>query len=135
MQTIVPCVAYEDAPAAIAWLKSAFGFTEQLVIPGENGTIAHAQLQLQDNLIMLGTAKPELFGMSTPTRLNGTTMSFYIVESDPDAMHARAVAAGATIVRELNDTDYGSREFICRDPEGHLWGFGTYDPHSPPAGE
>lgn len=132
MQTIFPAVSYEDAPAAIEWLKRAFGFTEQLVVPGENGMIDHAQLQLRDNLIMLGSARPELFGMSTPKRLNGTTMSFYICVPDPDAMHDRAMAAGATIVRALNNTDYGSREFICRDPEGHLWGFGTYDPNSPP---
>lgn len=131
MQTIIPAVSYEDAPAAIEWLKRAFGFTEQLVVPGENGTIAHAQLQLGENIIMLGSAKPEVFGLSTPKRLNGTTMSFYIIVSDPDAMHDRAVGAGATIVRELNNTDYGSREFICRDLEGHLWCFGTYDPSAP----
>jgi uncharacterized glyoxalase superfamily protein PhnB len=134
MQTIFPAVSYEDAPAAIEWLKRAFGFTEQLVVPGENGMIAHAKLQLRDNLIMLGSARPEVIGMSTPNRLHGTTMTFYVIVPDADVMHDRAVAAGATIVRALNNTDYGSREFICRDLEGHLWGFGTYDPSSPPAG-
>ena len=134
MQTIIPAVGYEDAPAAIEWLKRAFGFTERLVVPGENGTIAHAELQLLENLIMLGTTRPEIFGMSSPRRLNGTTMSFYIIVPDPDAMHDRAFEAGATIVRALNNTEYGSREFICRDPEGHLWCFGTYDPMAPVAG-
>jgi uncharacterized glyoxalase superfamily protein PhnB len=134
MQTIFPAVSYEDAPAAIDWLKRAFGFIEQLVVPGEHGTIAHAELRLNDNLIMLGSAKPEVIGMSTPHRLQGTTMTFYIIVADPDAMHDRAFEAGATILRALNNTDYGSREFVCRDLEGHLWCFGTYDPSSPPTG-
>ena len=54
--------------------------------------------------------------------------SLYIVVADPDAHHARAVAAGAEVVRELTDTDYGSREYGVHDPEGNSWSFGTYDP-------
>ncbi len=133
MQMIIPAVGYDDAPAAIEWLKQAFGFTERLIVPGENGTIAHAELQLGSSLITMGTTNPEIFGMSSPRRLNGTTMCFYIIVADPDTLHDRAVAAGATIVRALNNTDYGSREFICRDLEGHLWSFGTYDPFAPVA--
>jgi uncharacterized glyoxalase superfamily protein PhnB len=57
--------------------------------------------------------------------------STYVVVDDPDAHHERAVAAGAEIVRELTDTDYGSREFSARDPEGNLWSFGTYRPEAP----
>ena len=59
----------------------------------------------------------------------GPLPSLYIAVSDPDAAHARATQAGAEVVRELTDTDYGSREFTVRDPEGNLWSFGTYNPH------
>lgn len=130
MQSIIPCVAYEDAPAAIDWLKRAFGFEEKMVVPGEPGAIAHAELRLGDNLIMLGSAKPESFGMFAPRQLNGTTMCFYVIVAEVDQLYERAKAAGAEMVRELHDTDYGSRDFICRDLEGHLWSFGTYNPHS-----
>jgi uncharacterized glyoxalase superfamily protein PhnB len=56
------------------------------------------------------------------------TQSPYVVVSDIDALYERAKAAGAEIVIEIKDQDYGSRDFSCRDPEGHLWNFGTYDP-------
>ena len=59
----------------------------------------------------------------------------YIVVDDPDAHHARAKAAGATIIRELEDQDYGSRDYSARDPEGNIWSFGTYDPATAPVGE
>jgi uncharacterized glyoxalase superfamily protein PhnB len=68
-------------------------------------------------------------GGSPPDAL-ASTMSLYIVVPDPDAHHARATAAGATVVRELQDTDYGSREYSVRDPGGNLWSFGTYDPNT-----
>jgi len=133
MQSIFPCVCYDDAPVAIAWLKQAFGFDEMMIVPGEDGSIVHAELRLGDNLIMLGAAKPELFGMSSPRQLMGTTMCFYVIVLEVDALHDRALAAGAQIVRDLQNTEYGSREFMCRDVEGHLWSFGTYDPSFPAA--
>jgi uncharacterized glyoxalase superfamily protein PhnB len=68
-------------------------------------------------------------GGSKPDALAGT-VSLYVVVADPDAHHARAEAAGATVVRELEDMDYGSRAYSVRDPEGNLWSFGTYDPNA-----
>ena len=73
-------------------------------------------------MVMIGSA-----GMGDPQFETGHA-SIYVVVSDPDALHERAQAAGADISRGLTDTDYGSREFSARDPEGNVWSFGTYDP-------
>jgi uncharacterized glyoxalase superfamily protein PhnB len=131
--TVIPCLRYRDAPAAIDWLCQTFGFEKQLVVPNQDGTIAHAQLSFGNGMIMLGSvlkAKPE-FGrlMKQPDEIAGAeTQSSYIVVLDADAMYARAKAAGAKIVIEIKDEDYGGRGFSCYDLEGHLWNFGTYDP-------
>ena len=77
---------------------------------------------------MLGQHSPEgWMGGSAPDAL-ASTISIYIVVPDPDAHHERAVAAGAQVVRELDDMDYGSREYSARDLDGNLWSFGTYQP-------
>ena len=130
--TIVPCLQYADAPAAIDWLVRAFGFTAGLVVQGEEaGTIAHAQLHFRDGCIMLGTARDGIHRLQPPGADGVPNQSIYVVIEDADALFVRAVAAGATIVMDLRDTDYGSRDFTCRDPEGHVWNFGTYAPDLP----
>ncbi len=132
VQSIYPAVRYKDAKAAIAWLKSALAFEEHEVCPGEGDSIAHAELRVAGNLIMLGSVKDGGDGRS-PGNLGGAIGGIYIALAgggDVDALYARAKAAGAEIVRELEDTDYGSREFGVRDPEGHLWSFGTYRPQA-----
>ena len=129
-QSIYPAVRYADAKAAIGWLKSVLGFDEVVVYENDDGSIAHAELSANGNLIMLGTAKDDAFGKS-PRELGGVTGCAYIAldsAGDIDRAHARAASAGAEIVRELGDTDYGSRDFAVRDPEGHVWSFGTYRP-------
>jgi len=131
--TVIPCLRYRDAPVAIDWLCQTFGFEKQLVVPSRDGTIAHAQLSFGNGMIMLGSVlKAETeFGrlMKQPDEITGAeTQSSYIVVLDADAMYARAKAAGAKIVIEIKDEDYGGRGFSCYDLEGHLWNFGTYDP-------
>jgi uncharacterized glyoxalase superfamily protein PhnB len=133
---IFPGLRYRDAPAMIAWLGRAFGFTEHAVYPGEAGAIAHAQLAFGSAMIMLGSARDDRFGqMVGAPGSPGNGQSVYIAVDDVDAHHARARAAGAEILMELTDTDYGSRDYICRDPEGCVWCFGTYWPkaHEPAA--
>ncbi len=132
MQTIFPAVRYNDAKAAIAWLKSSLGFEEKEVCSGEGDTIAHAELAIAGNLIMLGSVKDDAYGKSALS-LSGVTGGIYIAlgsDAAIDAAYARAKAAGAEIVRELTDTDYSSHEFGVRDPEGHRWSFGTYRPEA-----
>jgi uncharacterized glyoxalase superfamily protein PhnB len=128
---VIPCLRYRDAPAAIDWLCAVFGFERRLVVPGPGGTVAHAQLALGDGLVMLGSVVDTPFGrlMKQPDEVGGApTQSAYLVVADADAVHARAVAAGARVVLPLVDQDYGGRGFSCTDPEGHLWSVGTYDP-------
>jgi uncharacterized glyoxalase superfamily protein PhnB len=124
---------YRDAPAAIDWLCNAFGFEKSLVVPGDAGTIAHAQLTFGNGMIMLGSAGTHGGGydelIKTPAELGGVgTQSAYVIVTDADAHHDRAVAAGAEILMPIEDQSYGGRAYTCRDPEGHLWTFGSYDP-------
>jgi uncharacterized glyoxalase superfamily protein PhnB len=135
--TVIPALRYRDAPAAIAWLCDTFGFAKHAVYAGEGGQIAHAELTFGNGMIMLGSARDDDYGrlVSPPAGPDAvTTQSAYLIVGDADALYQRVVQAGARIVRELSTTDYGSREFTCRDPEGHVWSFGTYDPWTPPAG-
>ncbi len=128
---IIPTLRYRDAARAIDWLCRAFGFEKHLVVPGEGGSIAHAQLTFDHRMLRLGTAADDEFGklQTTPERAGGIgTQSAYLIVPDADAHHARAVAAGADVVYPIRDEDYGGRGYSCRDPEGHLWNFGTYDP-------
>jgi uncharacterized glyoxalase superfamily protein PhnB len=127
-QTIFPTMRYVDAPAAVDWLEKAFGFKRQFVVPGPEGTIAHAQLVRDGAMIMLGSYKDDVFGYKTPRAAGGVTQAAYLWVSDIDAHYSGARAAGAEIVQELKETDYGSRDYSARDLEGHIWHFGTYMP-------
>ena len=129
--TIIPALRYKDAPAAIEWLCNVLGCTKHAVYANPDGTIGHAQLVLDGGMIMLGSAKDDEHGQrfKSPADLSGAeTRSVYVVVPDADAVYAKAKATGAEIIRELQNTDYGSREFALRDPEGHSWSLGTYDP-------
>ena len=127
----MPALRYRNAPAAIDWLCQVFGFERHAVYANPDGSIAHAELTLNGGMSMLGSAKEDEHAQRyrSPDDLNGVeTRGVYIVVADADQVHARAVAAGATILRPLQNTDYGSREFAVKDPEGHSWSAGTYDP-------
>lgn len=128
---VIPTMRYKDAAAAIEWLCEAFGFEKHLVVPGEDGTIVHAQLVFGNGMVMIGSAGESEFDtfQKPPSVLGGTvSQSPYIIVEDADKHYARAVAAGAEIVIEIKGEDYGGRDYSCRDPEGHLWNFGSYDP-------
>ena len=131
--TVIPSLRYRDASKAIEWLCQTFGFEKQLIVPNDDGTIAHAQLSFGNGMIMLGSVleKETEFGrlIKQPDEIGGfETQSAYVVVSDADEIYRRAKAAGAEIVIEIKDEDYGGRVFSCRDPEGRLWNIGTYDP-------
>ena len=127
--TVIPSLRYRDAPAAVTWLAEAFGFEERLVVPTEDGRVAHAEMTYGTGMVMFGSIWDDDLNVTTPEALRGaSTHGIFVIVEDPDAHHARAVAAGAEIVRELRDEDYGSRGYSARDPEGHLWHFGTYEP-------
>jgi uncharacterized glyoxalase superfamily protein PhnB len=134
---IFPFLRYEDAPAAFEWLARAFGFEKQMLVPGPDGTIAHAQLRYGGSLIMIGsiTDTDDAMNLKSPTALRGVTQGIYVHVNDAAAHHDRAKAAGAEIIMELEDTEYGSSEYMARDLEGHVWSFGTYAPDLTSGGE
>lgn len=128
---IIPCLRYRDARAAIAWLERAFGFRAQAVY-AEGDLVYHAQLVYGTGMIMLGSVdNGGEWGklVVQPDEIGGReTQSACVIVTDPDAHYARAVAAGAELVIDIADQDYGGRGYACRDLEGHLWWFGSYDP-------
>ena len=129
--TIVPCLAYRDAAAAIPWLCEVFGFERHAVYEGPGGSIMHAELSFGNGMIMCGSKNDGPFGrlIKQPDEIDGCeTQSAYIMVEDADVIYQHAKAANAEIVIDIKDEDYGGRGFTCRDLEGHIWNFGTYDP-------
>jgi uncharacterized glyoxalase superfamily protein PhnB len=120
--TMFPTLKYDDAQAAIDFLGEAFGFERHAVYAGDDGRIQHAELRYGSGIVMLGSA-----GADMPAARGGAG-GIYVVVDDPDAHCAQARAAGAEITGDLHDTEYGSREYGAKDPEGNSWYFGTYQP-------
>jgi uncharacterized glyoxalase superfamily protein PhnB len=119
---IFPVLRYADARGAIDWLVQAFGFQKVAEFDGPNGTIAHAELKFGPSTIGISSATP-------PTAENPWShvrQGIYVCPDDIDAHYEHARRAGAEIAVPIRDMDYGSREYAARDPEGRLWGFGTY---------
>jgi uncharacterized glyoxalase superfamily protein PhnB len=133
--TIIPGLRYRDAHAAIEWLCNAFGFEKHAVYEDFQGRIAHAQLVHRSGMVMLGEIRDEGFGrhMAQPDEIQGReTQCAYVVVVDCKAHYEKAKAAGAEIIEEYSEKDYGGAGYGCRDPQGHLWSFGSYDPwHTP----
>lgn len=132
VSTIIPSLRYDDALGAIDWLCRAFGFEKQAVYTDDKGVVQHAQLVFGNGMIMLGsTANASAWSerIAQPRAIGGReTQCPSVIVADCDAHYARAKAAGAEIVDELEVKDYGGSGYSCRDPEGHLWWFGSYDP-------
>ena len=127
MQGAFPIVPYSDPRAAIGWLERAFGAVATAVHPPEpDQPLVHAEVRVGTGIVMLNDADR---ADGSPFTLPGPVLVYVVVEH-PDALHDRAVAAGAEVVRELTDQDYGSREFAARDLHGNVWSFGTYRPSS-----
>jgi uncharacterized glyoxalase superfamily protein PhnB len=129
---VIPGLRYRNAPAAIEWLCNVIGFEKQLVVPGDTeDTVLHAQLKLGGGMIMLGSVSDNDFGrlMKQPDEIGGSeTQCSYVLVDDADVVYEKARASGAEIVMPIKDEEYGGRAFTCRDPEGHIWAVGTYNP-------
>ncbi len=121
--TVWPSLRARDARALIRFLVEAFGF-EETAVYGEGERVDHAQLSWPlGGGIMLGSTREDA---GDTWNLRPGTFGAYVVTDEPDALYARATAAGAEVIQEMADTDYGSRGFSVRDPEGNRWSFGTY---------
>ncbi|TPI58699.1 glyoxalase [Mesorhizobium sp. B3-1-3] len=123
---LYPALRYRNAAKMIDWLSEAFGF-ELRARYGEGDIVHHAELTFGSSMIMLGTARHDDYGKMVGEP-GGGGKSIYIAVDDADATYAKAKQAGAKIIQELVDRDYGSREFICLDLEDNVWSFGTYWP-------
>lgn len=134
---LVSCLTYENADAAVDFLCRAFGFAEHAVYRDEAGKVAHAELVFGNGMIMLGPDQGGDFGkkvMTLPKRAGDRcTQTIYVIVDDVDAHHARAKAEGADILMPPKDQSYGGSSYSARDPEGHAWSFGSYDPWAAPA--
>jgi PhnB protein len=117
---ITPYLLYEDVAGALDWLTTAFGFRERLRFPAEDGTITHAEMELADGVIMLGDPGADF---KNPKRLGGSTQLVHVYVDDVDAHFEQARAAGAAILSEPKDEEYGDRRYDAEDPEGHRWSF------------
>lgn len=128
MQTIFPILRYNNARIAIQWLCATFGFRERFSVPETGEFVRHAQLSLGKNLIMLGSSRED--SLKSPQILGFATQALYVYVPDIDEHFERSRLSGAEITTFPQNTDFGAREYHVRDPEGHMWTFGTYLPNS-----
>jgi len=127
LSDIHPCLTYDDALVAIDWLCSTFGFIKRLVVPGENGSVMHSELSLGTGVVMVSSPRPEAKRLG-PRSSGGAVSTLSVYVANPDEHFANAVAAGAHIVRPIQDEEYGARGYSVEDIEGHQWYFGNYRP-------
>ncbi|MGI9608625.1 MAG: VOC family protein [Acidimicrobiales bacterium] len=125
--TIIPAIRYSDARQAVDWLQAAFAFEAQMVIDGDDGQVVHAQLTHGAGLVMVSSPGEGSYDDLFDRGAAGST-GIYVVVDDPSAHCKRARAAGAEIVMEPEAQEYGGSLYTCRDLEGNVWSFGSYDP-------
>ena len=124
---IFPTMRCRDAEGMIKWLTDVLGFREHFAHRRE-GIVEHAQLAFGSSILMLGQSREDDYDKMVGNVEARRTDALYVAVNDPDALFSTVKKAGAKIEMELSDTDYGNREFACRDPEGNLWSFGNYWP-------
>ena len=131
---IISTLRYKGTKAAIVWLCSVFGFEKHAVYESDEGLILNAQLVFGDSMTMLSDQRESEFDalQKTPADTdNICTQSCYIVIEDVEGHYHNTCDSGPEIVIELTAEDYAGAGYSCRDPEGHLWNFGSYKPLSP----
>jgi uncharacterized glyoxalase superfamily protein PhnB len=131
-KAIVPTIPYRDPGAMIDWLSDAYGFEKQRTVKSENGKFQHAHLAFGDSMIIVVRVEDSKLEhlVVHPDEIGGVeTQTCYVVLPDIDAHYARATAKGAEIVSRIEGKDRGDRSYVSRDPEGHIWMFGTHDPY------
>lgn len=123
MPEIAPNVFYDDPAAALDWLAKAFGFTTRMSLPGPDGGVIHAEMEVGDSAIMLSPTSGNPAWRSPRSLGGAVTTGLYVYVDDVDAHHARARSAGATIAAEPEDMFWGDRTYVAEDLEGHRWTF------------
>ncbi|RJL27235.1 VOC family protein [Bailinhaonella thermotolerans] len=132
---VVPILFYEDVEVAISWLSRVFGFNELLRVVCEGGWIAHADLELENGVIMLDAARGDYAPRKDYRKpiLDGHVCSYtFVCVEDVDKHFERARAEGATIVYPPEDKEWGLRQYTAKDYEGHTWEFSQHIGDPPP---
>jgi PhnB protein len=117
---LTPYLCVKDAAAAIEFYRLAFGARERMRLPCPDGKVGHAELEIGGALIMLADEYPEM-EFRSPEAIGGSPVTLHMYVQDVDECCRRAVAAGATLIRPVQDQFYGDRSGQLRDPFGHLW--------------
>ncbi|HVQ09197.1 MAG TPA: VOC family protein [Allosphingosinicella sp.] len=117
---LTPYLIVKGAPAALDFYTRAFGAKEELRLTNPTGTIGHAHMTIGDSAFMLADEHPE-FGALSPVTLGGSPITLHLTVADPDAAAQRAVDAGATLLRPVQDQFHGNRSGMVADPFGHKW--------------
>ena len=125
MHSITPHLVCAGAADAIEFYKKAFGAVETTRMPGPDGKLLHAAIRIGDSTVMLTDEFPDWKSFG-PKSLKGTAVTIHLYVDDADAVAARAVAAGATVVMPMDDMFWGDRYGILEDPFGHRWSIGTH---------
>ena len=128
---VTPYLTVKDAARTIEFYEAAFGAVETMRMSAPDGKVGHAEIRIGGSAIMLSDAFPEM-GMRDPESLGGTHGSILLYVKDVDALFARAVAAGAKVVRPVKDQFYGDRSGTVADPSGHIWTIATHVEDVPP---
>ena len=123
--SVTPYLFIKGAANALDFYKKIFGATERMRMPGPNGRVMHAEVQIGDSIVMLADEHPEM-GARSPQTVGGASSSLHVYVQDVDAMFDRAVAAGATVNRPVQDQFYGDRSGTIIDPFGHMWSIATH---------
>jgi PhnB protein len=125
--SITPYLVIKDAAQAIEYYKKVFGATEVVRMPGPDGKVGHAELEIGDSRIMLADENPSMgTGHASATSIGASPVSLYLYLPDVDRVFERATAAGAKVLRPVENQFYGDRSGFLQDPFGHLWGLATH---------
>lgn len=122
---VTPYLSVRGAGPSIDFYRKAFGAAEVLRVPGPEGKLRHAEIAIGGHHVMLSDEYPDMQFLGPETR-GGTTVHLHVYVRDVDALVARAVAAGAKLIREVKDQFYGDRSGSLQDPYGHIWHFATH---------
>jgi PhnB protein len=124
-RSVTPYLIVKGAGRAIDFYKKVFGATERMRMGGPNGTIGHAELEIDDSVVMLADECPDM-GFRSPQSIGGSGVSLHLYVKDVDACFNRAVASGAKALRPVQDQFYGDRSGTVEDPFGHVWSISTH---------
>ncbi len=131
MPRCTPYLYYQDVTAVLKWLADTFGLRQRFSLPGQDGSILHAEMGLDDAIIMLGAASAER-QVQSPRDLGGVNQSLYIYVDDVDTHYEHSKAAGAMILMEPEEMFWGDRIYAVADLEGHQWTFAQHVKDIPP---